>query len=244
MGTEPVFLTGFAAGHYTRPMPRSARVTIAGQPHHITQRGNRGLDIFVREGDQERYLEFLQLYTERHGLTVLGYCLMTNHVHLIAVPETEGSLGDALRAAHARYAQMLNTREDWVGHLWQGRYFSCPLDEAHYWAALRYIEQNPVRAGLVKRAEAYRWSSAAAHCGLRQDPLVSAALPEGVTPRAWRTRLNQPLGEVDIEQLTSRTRAGLPCGDDDYVAAVSEQVGRSLVLRPPGRPRKQRENGD
>jgi len=218
-------------------MPRRARVTVPGQPHHVTQRGDRRADVFLCDGDRSRYREFLQQYSERSGLTILACCLVTNHAHLIAVPEAEGSLGVALRAAHARYSQWGNAREEWTGHLWQGRRFSCPLDEAHPWAATRYVEQNPVRAGLAEVAEAYEWSSAAAHCGLRTDPLVTGALPDGVSPGVWQAHLAEPVTEEDAERLRDRTQSGLPCGDEWFLARVSGLVGRPLIVRGRGRPR-------
>jgi len=168
---------------------------------------------------------------------------MTSHVHLVAVPREEGSLTLALRAAHSRYSQSVNTREGWSGHLWQGRFFSCPLDEGHLWAAMRYVEQNPVRARIVEVAEEYEWSSAAAHCGLRTDPLVSGGLPDGVTPGVWQARLAEPVTEADVERLRSRTQSGLPCGDEGFPSRVSKLVGRALVVRGRGRPRKP-EEGD
>ena len=166
---------------------------------------------------------------------------MTSHVHLVAVPREEGSLTLALRAAHSRYSQWVNAREGWSGHLWQGRFFSCPLDEAHLWAAVRYVEQNPVRAGIVGVAEEYEWSSAAAHCGLRADPLVSGELLDGVAPGVWQAHLAEPVTAADTERLRSRTRSGLPCGDEGFLSRVSKLVGRALVVR--GRPRKP-EEGD
>jgi len=216
---------------------------VPGQPHHVTQRGNRRADVFSDDDDRLRYRDLLQQYSERYGLTVLAYCLMTNHIHLVAVPPDEGALTVALRAAHARYSQWVNTREGWTGHLWQGRFFSCPLDEAHLWAAMRYVEQNPVRAGIVSVAEEYEWSSAAAHCGLRTDPLVRSELPEGVAPGVWQAHLAEPVTEADAERLRSRTQSGLPCGDEGFLSRVSKLVGRALVVRGRGRPRKP-EEGD
>ena len=95
-----------------------------------------------------------------------GYSLMSNHVHLIVIPRKPKALALAMKYTHGRYASYWNVGHQSCGHAWQGRFFSCPLDEAHFWAALRYAELNPVRAGLVQTPEAWPWSSAAAHCGL------------------------------------------------------------------------------
>jgi len=221
-------------------MPRHARIVVPGQPHHVMQRGNRRADVFF-DDDRLRYRDLLQRYSERYGLTVLAYCLMTNHVHLVAVPPDETALTVALRAAHSRYSQWVNGREGWTGRLWQGRFFSCPLDEAHQWAAMRYVEQNPVRAGIVKVAEEYAWSSAAAHCGLGADPLVSGELPDFVAPAVWQAHLAGPVTEADVERLRSRTQSGLPCGDEGFLSRVSKLVGRALVVRGRGRPRRPEE---
>jgi len=144
-------------------MPRVARVVAAGVPHHITQRGNNRQDIFLTDEDRRFYLDVLREDNRRCGVRLLAYCLMTNQVHLVAVPERADSLARALRRAHSRYAQRFNRLYGRSGHLWQNRFFSSPLDRHHLVTALAYVELNPVRAGLVGRAEQYPWSSARAH---------------------------------------------------------------------------------
>jgi len=138
-------------------MPRLARAVFAGVPHHITQRGNRRENVFFTNEDRQAYLEWLQEYCERYDVDVLAYCLMTNHIHLVAVPNTDDGLHRALKPLHMRYAQRINRERAWKGHLWQGRFFSSPLDEAYMWAAIRYVEWNPVRAKMAVRAEDYHW---------------------------------------------------------------------------------------
>jgi putative transposase len=146
-------------------MTRLARVIAVGVPHHITQRGNARRFILQDESDRKVYLDLLRQSTESHGIAVVGYCLMSNHVHVIAVPEKGDGLARALKETHGRFASYWNALHHSTGHVWQGRYYSCPLDEHHLWEALRYTELNPVRASLVTRAECWNWSSAAAHCG-------------------------------------------------------------------------------
>ena len=131
-------------------------------PHHVVQRGNNRQDVFFVDDDRKVYLSFLQEEAGRSGLEVLGYCLMADYVHLVGRPEAEDSLGKAVGRTHFRYTQYINRFHGRSGHLWQGRFGSCALDEAHYWAALRYVERNPVRARLVGQAWLYPWSSAAA----------------------------------------------------------------------------------
>src|SRR5512143_1905780 len=158
-------------------MPRMARVVVPGIPHHLTQRGNHREDIFFNDGDRQRYLQLLLEYSAKHGMKTLAYCLMTNHVHLVSVPTGADTFARAMKPVNLRYAQHVNWNKGICGRLWQGRFFSCPLDEEHLWAAIRYVERNPVRVRLARRAEQYPWSSAAAHCGLRSDPVL-APLPE------------------------------------------------------------------
>lgn len=156
-------------------MARLARVVVPALPHHVTQRGNGRRPVFTTDADRLVYLDLLASNCRLYHLSILGFCLMSNHVHLVAVPRRADAMGLALRNAHGRYASYLNALEGNSGHVWQGRYYSCPLDTDHLWAALRYSELNPVRAGMVAAPELYRWSSAAAHCGL----------PNGGLPLGW-----------------------------------------------------------
>src|SRR5208283_3411900 len=130
-------------------MPRMARIVIPNLPHHVTQRGNRRGKVFFSDKDRQQYLRLLQYYRLRYGLNVLAYCLMDNHVHWVVVPKRESALAETLRDAHANYAVEVNHAIRNSGHLFQGRFFSCPLDNEHLWAAVRYVVRNPVRAGIV-----------------------------------------------------------------------------------------------
>ena len=154
-------------------MPRLARTVCARVPHHITQRGNRREEVFFTDDDRHAYLAWLKDYAEKYEVHILAYCLMTNHMHLIAVPASEDGLEKVLKPLHMRYAQRVNRTRGWKGHLWQGRYISSALDEDYLWAAVGYVERNPVRARLVRKAENYRLSSASAHCGIKPDPVLT-----------------------------------------------------------------------
>ena len=147
-------------------MTRVARIVVPDCPHHITQRGNNRQDVFFVPDDYEAYLEILKKQSERYGVDVHAYCLMTNHVHLVATPHAADSLAKAVGRTHWLYSQAINRLHGRSGHLWQGRFYSCALDPDHYGAAMRYVERNPVRARLHRKAWLYPWSSAAAHCGL------------------------------------------------------------------------------
>ena len=144
-------------------MPRIRRVVEVGVPHHITQRGNNRQNIFLSEVDYQVYLRLLRNECRRYGMRLLGYCLMTNHIHLVAIPDQPDSLACAIGRAHVNYTQLVNRRHRRAGHLWQSRYYSCPLGRQHLRLALAYVDLNPLRAGLVERAVDYKWSSASAH---------------------------------------------------------------------------------
>src|SRR5437868_509366 len=139
-------------------MVRLARVVVPLYPHHVTQRGNRRQQTFFCEEDYRAYKSLLGIWCRRLGVGIWAYCLMPNHVHLIAVPESESALRVALGEAHRRYTRRVNFREGWRGHLWQGRFGSVVLDGAHLFAAGRYVERNPVRAGLWVEPWDYQWS--------------------------------------------------------------------------------------
>ena len=148
-------------------MARLARVVVPGLPHHVTQRGNRRQQTFFGDQDYQAYKDLAATFAAKAGVAVWAYCLMPNHVHLILVPETREGLHQALGETHRRYTRRINFREGWRGYLWQGRFASFPLDEAHLHAAGRYVELNPLRAGLVEKAEDWPWSSAARPSGRR-----------------------------------------------------------------------------
>lgn len=227
-------------------MPRIARVVCSGVPHHVTQRGNRRGPVFFTEEDRSEYLRLLRTYSFQHAVEVLAYCLMTNHVHLVVVPSTPHALHRTLKPLHMLHAQRINRARDWQGHLWQGRFFSSALDEDYAWAAIRYVECNPVRARLVERAEDYPWSSAAAHCGAGVDPVLTA-------DPFWQRRLTSIdnwsawLARGDEQQFLANLRQnadkGLPCGTTEFVERLEHASGRVLQARPQGRPRSRVGNG-
>ncbi len=219
-------------------MARLPRVVLPGYPHHITQRGVRGMDIFCSPDDRREYLHHMAEQGRRYGVVFLSWCLMTNHVHLVAAPEREDSLARAIGEAHRRYARTVNFRERIRGHLFQERFHSCPTDERHFIASVRYAERNPVRARMVAVAWEYRWSSAAWRTGrCDSDPLVQARDPFGLDID-WEELLLSDPDETDT--LRERSRTGRPCGNDDFVDLAERLVGRTLRRLPQGRPRKQR----
>jgi len=206
----------------------------------VTQRGNRRGRVFFSDADHLAYLHWLREYGLKHELETLAYCLMTNHVHLVLVPGKQHSLAQTLQYVHMRYAQRVNRAKGWGGHVWQARYFSSALDEPHLWAAIRYAECNPVRAGMVGRAEDYPWSSARAHCGLARDPVLSTRQPwlrqlEGIGN--WSDWLSAGDERQCLEELRRNTAQNLPCGSEDFIAKLQADCQRNLRRRQRGRPR-------
>ena len=204
---------------------------------HVTQRGVDRRETFSSDADRETYLSLIRQNLEDAGVALLAWCLMTNHTHLIATPEREDSLAVLLRRVHGRYAQYYNARHGRSGHLWQNRYFSCCVAPGQLWAALAYVEMNPVRAGLAERPGDYRWSSAGAHLGTKDAG--------GLIDLGWWRRESdgvdwgQTLSGPDLEQSASLRRctyAGRPFGDEAFVKGLSEQFDRHWAR---GRPRKE-----
>jgi putative transposase len=220
-----------------------ARVVVPGVPHHITQRGNRRENVFFVRSDYRRYLRLLGDYAAERGLDILAYCLMPNHVHLVAVPAEAVSLAAVLKPVHLRYAQHVNRSQECSGRVWQGRFYSCPLDAEHAAAAIRYVECNPVRAGLGPRAANYEWSSAGAHAGLRRDRLLATGIDKWVSVGDWSDWLAEAEPKDLTAQLRLHTRTGRPLGVDSFVRGLETQSGRRLRALPRGRPGGRRVNG-
>jgi len=164
-------------------MPRIARIVATGYPHHITQRGNYRQTVFVKDSEYSDYLKWLDEYTKKYKLAILAYCLMPNHVHFAAIPEEKDSLAKTFNACHMRYSQYFNKKNRLTGHLWQGRFYSCILDERHLYAICRYIENNPVRAKLVKKPENWQWSSAKTHLNKETSILSLANITEYIVKK-------------------------------------------------------------
>jgi len=203
-------------------MPRIARIIASGFPHHIIQRGNRRQRTFFSDDDYAAY----------------AYCLMPNHVHLIVVPQTADNLRLAIGEAHRRYTRMINFREGWRGHLWQGRFASYVLVESYLIACVRYIEMNSVRAGLVSRPEEWRWSSTSAHINKKDDRLVKVAPLLQMITGDWNKFLASGPASKDAE-LKKHERAGRPLGSEIFLNHLEKTLDCRLKPRKPGpKPKK------
>jgi putative transposase len=218
-------------------MARLARIIVPGLAHHVTQRGNRREPIFFEPGDQEVYRDLLAEQAAKARLAVWAYCLMPNHVHLIVVPEDEEGLGRAIGEAHRRYTNFINARGRWSGHLFQSRFASVAMDDAHLTAAVRYVSFNPVRARLVARPQDWAWSSVRAHLAGVDDALVA------VTPLVERfgaaglADLLRADGddEAAFAALRGAETTGRPLGNADFIAGLERLLGRPIARRAPGR---------
>ena len=217
-------------------MSRIPRLVAVEYPHHITQRGNYQQKVFEEEEDYLCYLEWLYDYSRKYSLKIWAYCLMTNHVHFVAVPMELNSLAKTFNTLNMRYAQYFNKKKKLRGHLWQGRFYSCILDEKHVYASVRYVENNPVRAGIVEVPHDYKWSSAKSHIYKRQDPVLSNDCfldREIIDWSAYLTKIND---EDLIVRIRKSTKDGRPCGDEGFVTKMEGLLRRELKAQPRGRP--------
>jgi putative transposase len=183
----------------------------------------------------------MRLLRERatsHRLLVWVYTLMTNHIHTIVVPGSDSGLAKTFRDTHSEYGHWFNKKYGFSGHLWQARFYSCVLDEAHLWAAVRYVERNPVRAGMVKRAEDYRWSSARAHVQSTADPLLDSGLPLIGVVGNWSDWLAAEDLPAELMAIRAATASDLPLGSEDFLIRLEAKFGRPMRPRRRGRKTK------
>ena len=218
-------------------MARLPRIVVPGCPHHVINRGNRRQIVFFSDADKAYFYELLKRESAKAKMAIWVYCLMNNHVHIIAVPETEDALAKGIGEVQRKYALTINMRNDWRGHLWQTRFSSYPMDEVHLYFAARYIEQNPVRAKLVKEAEDYRWSSARAHVLKLKDDLLSdfdlaSSIPD------WGAYLREKTCETYIDLLKTHEKSGRPLGSEEFLDELEKRTGRRLKKEKPGRKRR------
>jgi putative transposase len=217
-------------------MGRLARVVAADIPHHLTQRGNGRRFILDCDADRAVYLNLLREDVELYGVSVIGYCLMSNHVHLTVVPRTVDGFALALKRTHGRYASYWNAVHQSTGHVWQGRFYSCPLDQPHLWEALRYTELNPLRAGLVSEAESWPWSSAPSHCGAKaaDNWLALEMWRSRWTVPAWQSYLTAGETESHLATIRQRTHTGRPLGNAEFVQSLEKIAHRRLAPQKRG----------
>jgi putative transposase len=207
-------------------LPRLRRIVVPGVPHHVTQRGNRREQVFFAPGDFRFYRRLLAESAARARTEIWAYCLMPNHVHLILAPANENGLRDTLGEAHRQYTRFINGRHGWTGHLWQGRFGSVAMDEDHLESAVRYVSLNPARAGLVRNAADWEWSSVRAHLAGKDDGLVTVRPVLDRFPDFAGMLEVAPTG-VEMNALRRAETSGRPLGRKEWVEAlVAETVKR------------------
>lgn len=219
-------------------MPKYARLVVPDYPHHVTQRGVRRQRTFFDDGDYRAYLGLIKKLKSQAGVEIWSYCLMPNHIHIIAVPKEKQSLSRLFGTAHHRYAKLVNSNYGWRGHLWQERFYSVAMDEPHTLAAMRYIELNPVRAGLCVRADQWPWSSVHGHMQTQDDELLDECeLSQGITD--WPQFLTEETEACLIKSLRIHTSSGRPVGDECFINRLEATTGRRIRLRKPGPARQE-----
>jgi len=208
-------------------LARLPRIVVPGYPHHVINRGNRRQTVFFSDEDKKFFYELLKREAAKAKISIWVYCFMDNHVHLVAVPEAQDSLAKGIGEVQRKYALSINTRYDWKGHLWEERFKSCPMGERYLYTAVRYIEQNPVRAHIVEKAEDYYWSSAKAHVFQVNDNLLSDFFLTSQIPD-WAAYLKEEPNKTDEKFLRSCISTGRPLGDEKFIDEIEKLTGRNL----------------
>ena len=220
-------------------MPRIGRTVAAGFPHHVIQRGNNRENVFFDTKDRRQYLSFIKKYAAKWESPIMAYCLMSNHIHLLTKPNSDESLFKMMQGLTLCYTQYINRTYHRTGRLWESRYHSCIVDQEKYlWAVARYVEQNPVRAGMVERPEDYPYSSVRAHVTGAKDSVLGEELFSSGQRTDYILLLQSGIPEKEIEHLRYVTKTGRPFGNEGFVAEMEKKLERRLLQRPKGRPRK------
>ena len=202
--------------------------------------------MFFVDDDRRVYLAMLKEHADKYGLDVIGYCLMSNHIHIVAIPHEEDSLAKAVGRTHFRYTQYINRFHRRSGHLWQGRFYSCAMDERHFWLAMKYIELNPVRAKLCRKPWRYAWSSSAAHVDKKavSELLNLPRWYDMISAGDWRKELAAGISDSELGRVRSRTHTGRPLGSDSFLSKLEKLLGCRVRPLPVGRPRKQKKKAN
>ncbi len=214
-------------------MARLPRIVIPGQPHHITQRGNRRQITFFEPIDYQTYLQCLRQACTMFDVKLWAYCLMTNHIHLIVVPPSKDSLVKAIGRTHEAYTRYINFKMGWKGFLWQGRFSSFAMDDVHSYRTFPYVELNPVRAKMTDNPEEYEWSSARVHMGLEENVYLDDV--EQVTSQVdnWKQYLQDFMNQ-DNQDIQQHARTGRPLGSESFLKRMEQQLGIQLLPQKRG----------
>ncbi len=220
-------------------MPRMARIVISGYPFHLIHRGNNKQNVFMSDTDRRNYLYWMEEASKKYGMQIVAYCLMENHVHYIAFAEIDMSFARTINSAHMKYTQYFNQKYGKVGHLWQGRYYSCLLDEGHLIAAVRYVERNPVRANVVFKPWDWIWSSAREHMNMEKNGILSLSdLSKYMLIASWKDYLDIEDRREELFEIRRQTNSCKAWADDETKTFIEKQYGVRLMLNNRGRPFK------
>ena len=214
-------------------MPRFPRLVVPGHPHHVTQRGVRRQTTFFDRRDYLAYLRLMAQELNKAEIEIWAYCLMPNHMHAVVVPDVEESLSGFFAPLHRRYARRTNQRYEWRGHLWQERFYSVVMEEAHALAAMRYVELNPVRARLCESPQDWPWSSARGNLGLAIDPVIDRSKTQNIISN-WREYLDESEAAEEVNALRRQTLSGRPDSDAAFVKNLEALTGRRIRKKRPG----------
>lgn len=218
-------------------MPRVARLIIPGYLYHVTQRGNFRQNVFEEDQDRAVYLKYIHESSKKADVKIYAYCLMDNHVHFVVRPYQKNSMAELFKLAHMKYAHYFNRKKRRKGHLWQGRFYSCMVVDLHVKEVFRYVENNPVRAGMVKRAWQYSWSSARAHLGKKYSIIELADISEYLDIKSWKKYLMQTEGEGFLKMVRDGTRKGLVLAPAKFIDTIEIQFGIKINRKSRGRPK-------
>jgi putative transposase len=218
-------------------MPRTARASVGGVCYHVLNRGNARAEVFHKNGDYAAFVDLMVAANERLPLRILGYVLMPNHFHLVLWPRGDGDLSRWMQWLLTSHVRRYHRHYQGSGHVWQGRFKAFPIEQdEHLLTVLRYVERNPLRAKLVRRAEAWPWSSLAWRPGGKRPELLSDwPLP---CPKTWLAHVNAPQTEAELAVLQKSIARGAPFGDERWSKRIATRLGLESSLRPRGRPRK------
>ena len=218
-------------------MPRTARASVGGVCYHVINRGNGKATVFHKTRDYDAFVELIAASCDRLPLRVLGLCLMPNHFHLVLWPHGDGDLSRWMQWLLTAHVRRYHHHYGTSGHVWQGRFKAFPIEEnGHFLTVLRYVERNPLRAGLAERAQDWSWSSlrswSSDHPALRLDPWPVER------PRNWITLVNRPENEGDLAAVRRSVNRGTPFGSEKWAQRTAVRLGIESSLRPRGRPSK------
>ncbi|WP_024955494.1 transposase [Sulfurospirillum arcachonense] len=216
-------------------MARIKRIVIPNIPHHVTQRGVRSMNIFFKDEDYTYYKQLLLSQCQLYDLEVISYCLMTNHIHLIVIPKSRESLSKAIGETHRLYTRKINFEQKVKGHLFQERFYSTPLDAEHLLHALRYVEQNPVKAYMVKYAWDYKYSSARHRLDLKKENELLSDYEAIDNITNYKEFLQQ---NIQTKFIQEKTRTGKPCGNEEFYDKIQLLTGVDYKKKKTGPKRK------